>query len=742
MTEQNNQVENTQLTDWKLEPKLEDLKHDFTQAQTSHSSHIADLNRWDKTYKADTLKTSPGAKKSSTIEPKLVSKQAEWRCPALSEPFLTTPELFKIDPTTHEDKQRALQNELILNYQFTSKINKVHFIDSLIRTLVKEGTAIVRTGWDYQEERINTVVPVWEYQNAPPEIMEQLQPYVEMLQSQPDTFSQLDPVIQESVKQTVASGMPILAQQVGEKNEVEVKPIVNKPTLEVCNTRNVYIDPTCEGDLCKAQFIIHSFESSLSALKQDGRYKNLDQLRMENLDSFGSEHHTQTDSGTFSFKDTPRKKITVYEYWGYRDIDGSGIVKPIMAAWVGNTLIRLEENPFPDKKLPFVIIPYIPKTRSIYGIPDGELLEDNQKVLGAVTRGVLDLLGKSANSQTGVAKGVLDATNRARFRNGDDYEFNPNTNPQTQIYMHKYPEVPQSAMWLINLMNTDAEAISGVKAFSGQGISGAGLGDTAAGVRSAMDAASKREMSVLHRISAGIIEIGRKILSMNSEFLSEEEVIRITNTEFTTVRRDDLAGNFDLRLSISTAEADEAKAKELAFMLQTMGNNMDTSMSQMILSEIARLRKMPDLAYKIQTFAPKPDPMAQQIQQLEIEKLQAEIALIHSQAQEAGAKAQVQGAKVGVEQARAESLQGDADLKAQSFVDTQTGASHQRELDKKAIDAATLLDGQRLKNEGSLEHQIAQFGLNKQTTQLKHNSDLLKLKAQQDHEQMGLSRQV
>ena len=87
----------------------------------------------------------------------------------------------------------------------------------------------------------------------------------------------------------------------------------------------------------------------------------------------------------------------------------------------------------------------------------------------------MDLMGKSANSQTGVAKGMLDATNRARFRNGDDYEYNPNSNPQAQIFMHKFPEVPQSAMWLIQQMNTDAEAISGVKAFSGQGISGAGL---------------------------------------------------------------------------------------------------------------------------------------------------------------------------------------------------------------------------------------------------------------------------
>ncbi len=735
------------LTNWVKEPTLEDLKYDFQQAQVSHTTQMTKLDRWERNYQAKTLKPVPQGRQSqqkqaSNIEPKLIRKQAEWRAPALSEAFLSTPELFKVDPVTHEDKDRALQNQLILNNQFSSKINKVAFIDSVMRTLVRQGTVIIRSGWDYQEKEESTIVPQWAYQTASPEALQQFEPYIQMMQAEPDSFAQLDEGIQESVKQTVTLGIPIIAQKIGEQIVKQKKVVINKPTVEVCNIRNVYIDPTCEGDMDKIQFIVHSFESSLSELKQDGRYKNLDKIRMENQDSFSSEHHTYRDNGSFTFKDDARKKITVYEYWGYRDIDGDGLVKPILAAWAGNTLIRLEENPFPDQKIPFVIIAYIPEDRSIYGIPDGELLEDNQKILGAVTRGSIDLLGKSANSQTGVAKGVLDATNRIRFRNGDDYEFNPNTNPQTQVYMHKYPDIPQSAMWLINLMNNDAEAISGVKAFSGQGISGAGLGETAAGVRSAMDAASKREMSILRRISEGVIKVGRKVLSMNFEFLSEQEVVRLTNEQFITVRRDDLVGEFDLKLSISTAEADEAKARELAMMLQTIGNNMDSGMRNMILADIARLRRMPDLAYKLENYQPQPDPLQQQLQQLELLKLQAEIKVLESQAIENTNKGMVHQAKVGVEQARAESLQGDADLKSQTFVDNQTGITHQRDLGKKMLDMDGMLKAQQMKNDGNLEKSIAQFGLNKQAVELGHKSDLLKLKAQHDMQPMDSARQV
>ena len=297
---------------------------------------------------------------------------------------------------------------------------------------------------------------------------------------------------------------------------------------------------------------------------------------------------------------------------------------------------------------------------------------------------------------------MLDATNLLRYRKGLDYEYNPTSNPQT-IYQHKFPEIPQSAMWLIQQQNSDAESLSGVKAFSNSGVSGAGLGDTAAGVRSAMDAASKREMSILRRIAHGLLKIGRKIMAMNAVWLTEQEVVRLTNGQFVPVRTDDLAGEYDLTLTISTAESDEAKSQDLGFMLQTLGNNMGMEFTQIILSEIARLKKMPELANKIENYKPQPDPVQQQIQQLEIAKLQAEIAKLQAEAQEAAAKSQVQGAKVAVEQARAENMQSDADLKTQKFVKEQTGEAHLQELEKQKLNNQGQLHLEFIKGQQSLE---------------------------------------
>jgi hypothetical protein len=324
-------------------------------------------------------------------------------------------------------------------------------------------------------------------------------------------------------------------------------------------------------------------------------------------------------------------------------------------------------------------VPYLPVRKSIYGEPDGVLIEDNQKVIGAVTRGMIDIMGKSANGQTGMRKDMLDATNRRKYEKGLDYEFNQNVDPRQGIHMHTYPEIPQSAQFMLQLQNMEAESLTGVKAFSG-GLSGDSLGATATGIRGALDAASKREMGILRRLAAGIVKIGRKFIAMNAVFLDEEEVIRVTNEEFVPIRRDDLAGNFDLKLSISTAEEDNAKAQELAFMLQTMGNNMDAEMSKMILSDIARLRKMPGLAKRIEEYQPQPDPLEQKRRELELALLEAQIENERAHAMERQSGAMLDQTKAG-------NVQSDTDLKNLDFVEQEAGVKQERDLQKQRAQA-------------------------------------------------------
>lgn len=658
------------LTEWSNEPNIMDLKLDLENSKSSHDDQNMKIQKWNDINKVQGKYRPPSVKGRSSVQPKLVRRQAEWRYSALTEPFLGSPKLFKISPVTYEDGEAAKQNELVLNYQFRTKMNRVKFIDDYVRSTVDEGTCIVRLGWCRTTVPATEEVPVFEHRiPLDPSYMDVFNAGMEARSQNPREFDETAPPELKAALDFFDESQQVTeAFIIGSETQKTEKVIDNRPTVQIINPQNFYVDPSCEGDLDKAMFCVLSFETSKATLmKEPDRYKNLDYVNWETAVVATDTDHKSGIPDTFQFKDILRKKVVAYEYWGLYDIDGTGELKPIVATWIGDVLIRMEENPFPDRKPPFVVVPYMPVKRELFGETDAELLEDNQKILGAVTRGMIDLLGRSANAQQGFAKGMLDVINRRRYENGQDYEFNPNVSPAQGMMEHKYPEIPQSAITMLTLQNQEAEALTGVKSFSG-GISGEAYGDVAAGIRGVLDAASKREMAILRRLAKGMTEIGNKVIAMNGIFLSEKEVIRITNEEFVTISREDLQGQFDLEVDIATAEVDNNKAQDLAFMLQTLGNNIDFNITKMILAEICYLKRMPELSHAIKNFNPQPDPLVQKKTELEIAKLEAEIEKLRSEATKNVADA-------SKKEAETDNLNLD-------FVEQETGTKHEREMEK------------------------------------------------------------
>jgi hypothetical protein len=629
----NSQLQPKKLTSWKNEPTIEVLKRDFEASKQTHIVQANKVIQWNDIRNVTGKSKPVKIKGRSGIQPKLVRRQAEWRYPALSEPFLNSEKIFQVNPRTFEDLDAAKQNEILLNYQFDVKLNKVKFIDDYVRTVVDEGSCIVQVGWERLTTKEKQVVPVYSYYPAEDEeALAILNQALELKQKNPREYNEnIDEAIKASIDYSQQNGgEPVLAHQVGEQEVLVDKVIENKPTVEILNTLNVYVDPTCNGDLDKALFIIKSFETNQAECKKAGIYKNLDKVNWAgNNPNSDGDHYTSADEN-FN-EDLIRKKVVAYEYWGFYDINGTGSLTPIVATWIGSVMIRMEENPFPDGKLPFVIVQYLPVRNSVYGEPDCELLEENQQIMGAITRGLVDILARSANAQQGFAKGMLDPLNKRRFENGEDYEFNPNLSPQTGYIEHTFNELPQSVLAYVQMLNADAEALTGVKSFSG-GMSGDAYGQVAAGIQGAIDAATKRETAILRRLAYGVSEIGNKIIAMNAVFLSEEEVIRVTNKQFITIKREDIKGNFDLKVDINTAEVDQAKAQDLGFMLQTLGPNMDPMITMKILAEIADLKRMPTLAEELRNYQPQPDPIEEAKRQLEVEEEKAKINFITQRA--------------------------------------------------------------------------------------------------------------
>lgn len=661
----------TKLTNWKKEPTLQLMKGDLEAGKQAHDAVMNEIRDWNDLMKVSGKHKPPKVKGRSQVQPKLVRRQAEWRYAPLSEPFLSSSRLFKITPVTWEDEQAARQNELVLNYQFRTQLNKVKLVDDYVHSTVDDGTCIAQLGWERKTIKVKTETPV--YQLLPIENQEQaniLQQALELQASNPRGYEE---TVADDVKEAVnyfnETEQAMYAIQTG-TTEVEIeKALVNRPTVTMLNPNNVVIDPSCNGDLEKAMYAVISFETCKSdLLKYPNRYHNLDKIDWESASPMTDPDHESKTPSDFQFRDAMRKRVVAYEYWGFYDINGTGELEPIVATWIGTTLIRMEKNPYPDGKLPLVVVPYMPRKRELYGEADAELLGDNQAVLGAVMRGMIDLLGRSANGQRGMPKGMLDTYNRRKYEDGSDYDYNPQQgNPAQSIIEHKFPELPNSALTMAQLQNQEAESLTGVKAFAG-GVSGNAYGDVAAGIRGALDAASKREMAILRRLAKGMSEIGTKICAMNAAFLSEKEVIRITNEQYVEINREDLKGNFDIEVDINTAEIDNQKAQDLAFMVQTIGPNADPQITLKLMANIAELKRMPELAHELRTFQPQPSPEEQELQRLAIEKAQLENEELKS--------------KIRLNDAQAKRASSEGDLKNLDYLEQETGTKHAREMEK------------------------------------------------------------
>lgn len=628
------------------------LKADLKAADTLRSEVEQRVDEWVRQYNGEPYGNEVDGK--SKLVSRDIKRQDEWQHSSVKDPFVSDKDIIKCEPITYEDRKAAQQAQLVLNYQFTRQFNRYNFITDVIKLYYQEGTVVAKTSWLYEDKKEK----------------------VEMEQYG------IDP----------ETGQPVVTGIV----EVEqLKVLVNRPDVELCRLKDIYFDPTCMGDIEKAQFVIHRYETDLSSLRKAGKYKNLQKLAKNLVDSNDEYDFEDEDDTEFRFGDVARKKIVVYEYWGNFDVNNDGIAEPIVCTWCGDVVLQLQSNPFPDQKIPFVVCKNNSTPFKTHGEAAAELIGDNQKIATAIKRGIMDNMANSNNAQKGVPIGMLDNINKRRFLNGKNFEFNGTAQ---NLFEGSYNQIPASVFNVLQMINNESESMLGVKSFSG-GINGQTLGSTATSARGALDAVSIRRLDIVRNIAENMIKpIMRKWHAYNAEFLQPEEYIRITNEEFQQIKRDDLNGSIDINIEVSTAEDNSAKGQELSFLLQTLGQQLDPEMMKLLMTQIAKLHKMPDLAKQIENYQPQPDPYAEVLKQLEIKKIESEIAERFSRTRENATDVRAKTAKAVLDEAKAQHLQSETDLKDLKFTKEAEGEAFAERMAEKDHDRNSALMKQAQQN--------------------------------------------
>ena len=689
-TEQKEHIMISKFGDFKNPPKVSDLDSNYIDAKEIHNTVVQKIDEWLSLYEA---KNKSYGKNRSKTRPKIIKKQAKWTYPVIEEPLLSKKSIFSLEPRTFEDGKATRLNELILNYQFDNEIDFTTFINQSSRVLVTQGTLIVKIGWKRRKEMIKKVVPVTEMQMVPYEPSEE---EMQMIQQQ------VPPEQMEQAMQMLSQQMVEKEVKVGTEIVIEEDMTHNHPTLQVVDYKKCIIDPSAKGDLEKAQFIIYEYETNLSNLKKDGSYKNLEMINIK-VDRNGQNQidDNVTDLDNFDFKDDPRKRLIVKEYWGYWDVNNTGKTEMIVMTYVDDVIIGFEANPLPFNSLPFEICQYEPVFSSNYGEPEAEVIKENQENIGAVTRSMIDIMARSAAGQEARPTGYITGANKIKYENGEDYEYNPLMNPSDAFYMHKPPEFPQSIWNFVQYQDKEVYEMTGKKPFE---LGNAGSNSTATAIRSSMDATSKRDLGVLRRYTSMLRKAAKKIIAMNRIFLEDGQVFRITNDKFLAINREFMYGKFDIKLEISTPEENENKINKKSFLLQTLGNTIPFEITRDIMADIAKLENDPVAEERIRSYEPKPDPLEEEKKKLEIELLKAQIAMFGSSVTENTTDAELNQAKAQESIAKAAKLKAEIDNLDLDFVHKAERTSHDRDMEKENLKTNAQLEKARMDAQVKLQN--------------------------------------
>ena len=620
---------------------LQHVKADYKGAEVAKNENDNKIKQWEAIRDSKLYGTEVDGKSKYVSD--LTKNLLDWQVPSLVDPFVSTPDVINCKPFTYADPLIAAQEEAVLTHQVIQTADHFSFMTDLMTYIAEKGTAFVKTGWMFQEEKREVEQPLMA----------------------------IDPMS----GQEVVIGTEVVEQMVT---------TVNKPTRLVIDPIDIRMDPTCGGKISKASFVIHDWETDLSTLRQDGRYKNLDKIKE---DIGRDEDYEQKDStdDTFRFEDSARKKIIVHEYWGKYDLDGDGIAEPVVCAWVGDVVIREEENPLPGQEIPFEKAVYKNLPGYIWGEPLAAKTGKRQHIDSVLHRGIFDDMKLANNGQTGTKKGFTDDANLKKMKQGIDFEYNTT---MADVYQDQYRGLNQSVFNVMAKNEAAAESSVGVTMMN-HGTGGNALGSSAAAVNATTSSSAKREMHIVRGVAEDcIIPMLKKFSRYNKEFLSPEEVSAITDKEYIEPKNDN---EYDIKMTLESAETRVAKAERTGFVLQTMGPNMPPQAMTVLLARYMKLIGELDVSHMIEN--PEVSPEEQQAQakqqahadkmmELELALMEAKVYNEQAKGQENAVDVELKTAKTETERAKARITNSDSDLKDIDYLEKEAGIPHERELEK------------------------------------------------------------
>ena len=617
MIEDNDSIIEEELSEEeRIKNIFKDLNHDFKEAKDAKSEIDDLIIEWNDLYygvrrdKHGEIKTNSGNK--SGIVMKEVAKQIEWQKPNITEPF--TSSKHPIEIVDMKDEGRARVIEKWVNHEFTENFDRELFIGQAVDVMLREGTAWVQTSWETKEENERLVIP----SITMDEIMKNPQEPDEITQNENGTFS------------------------VEYNNVVMTK---NNPDSKVQRNEHIFPDPGARTDE-ELRFLA---KIELMTIPDLRNIPGLDEKQIDKLESMiSSEEREDTTLGVnrdsnakeygydsnYEPNDVARKHIRIVCYWGYYDLNNDGIPEPIVAYWpekYTNVRLGIEENPMPDKAIPFDRMVYSARPFSLWGNSLAFFLGDNQKAKTGMVRGIFDNMSLANNGQKFLQKGAVDYVNFKRMNNGERYII---VNKKDAIQDGSYNNIPTSVFNTLQMFTKESEDLSGVSS-GGPALSNEHVGKD--GQQAQLTMSQQKMASIVRNVSNLVGKMTSKWISMGEVFLTDEQIASLFNAqELVDMNVFTIARKAKVNIRVVTEINRNMKLQQYNMLMQqanTLENELPPGTIKDMVAEMFDLFDMHEKASNIRMYQHEPSEQEQMAQQLQVQKMQLENGKLQTEIQ-------------------------------------------------------------------------------------------------------------
>lgn len=544
-----------------------DLNHEFRSLEAGY--YAAKTKRQQSWKEYNFGKYGNEKQGASQIVDSTIYNAVEWMTPSLMQPFMETSDFIKIVPESASPRDiiSAEYNRELLNYQMRKRMDMYSVYYDTFKVTLATGYSFMKLTWQRKDRK---------------------------------------------------SGEPV------------GRPVVTPVTPDA-----IRYDWTVKGGFMNSSIVTHEEDWTRSdvlgmkdedgvmnsrleaAIASEGHNTRTARLRDEQVDdkAYVGEKLTVTD-----------KSKSLYlrrEHWTTYDVEGNGVLTPILAVFIDDHLVQVVSNPYDFQRPPFVMAECV---RDPFGNPAlglAEILSDIQKYRTAILRMTSDNLNSQTNGLFEVDQTSVDDIGlqllmnaRAGTRVGIPVRKPGSINPipTNPIANHVFP------IW--EMLEVAGENRGGFTRYS-QGLDSKALNQTATGFVGITQRSEMRIWELASRFAESALKpLIRMMISLNQQMLEPQdievqfgidargqaivddetgEVINLTSSpgDLLRVHKDDISGYFSVNLDVNVGSDTQQKLNNLfqygQYMatLPTVDPEVMNQVNQIILVETARLMGLP-----------------------------------------------------------------------------------------------------------------------------------------------------